>query len=98
MAPQVSTGGLFLATPNVFNISYHTPGKEMHPSINRIKTCALQSCNVDYTPDGSYMTFNDDNRTMTSYNLTLQFSELEPVTSKDYFDKNGQIPVDHIGY
>lgn len=98
MAPQVSKGGLFLATPRVFNISYHTPGKEMHPSINRIKTCALQSCNVDYTPDGSYMTFNDDNRTMTSYNLTLQFSELEPVTSKDYFDKNGPIPVDHIGY
>ncbi len=99
MAPQVSTGGLFLATPNVFNISYHTPGKEMHPSINRIKTCALQSCNVDYTPDGSYMTFNDDNRTMTSYNLTLQFSELEPVTSKDYFDNEvSTIPVDHIGY
>jgi hypothetical protein len=98
MAPQVSNGGLFLATPRVFNISYHTPGKEMHPSINRIKTCALQVCNVDYTPDGSYMTFNDDNRTMTSYNLTLQFSELEPVTSKDYFDKNGPIPVDHIGY
>jgi hypothetical protein len=98
MAPQVSKGGLFLATPRVFNISYHTPGKEMHPSINRIKTCALQSCNVDYTPDGSYMTFNDDNRTMTSYNLTLQFSELEPVTSKDYFDNNKPIPVDHIGY
>jgi hypothetical protein len=98
MAPQVSKGGLFLATPRVFNISYHTPGKEMHPSINRIKTCALQVCNVDYTPDGSYMTFNDDNRTMTSYNLTLQFSELEPVTSKDYFDNNGPIPVDHIGY
>jgi len=98
MAPQVSKGGLFLATPRVFNISYHTPGKKMHPSINRIKTCALQVCNVDYTPDGSYMTFNDVNRTMTSYNLTLQFSELEPVTSKDYFDNNGQIPVDHIGY
>jgi hypothetical protein len=98
MAPQVSNGGLFLATPRVFNISYHTPGKEMHPSINRIKTCALQVCNVDYTPDGSYMTFNDDNRTMTSYNLTLQFSELEPVTSKDYFDKNKPIPYDHIGY
>jgi hypothetical protein len=98
MAPQVSNEGLFLATPRVFNISYHTPGKEMHPSINRIKTCALQVCNVDYTPDGSYMTFNDDNRTMTSYNLTLQFSELEPVTSKDYFDKNKPIPYDHIGY
>lgn len=97
MAPQVSAGGLFLATPNVFNISYHTKGKNneetLHPSLNKIKTCALQSCNVDYTPDGSYMTFNDEKRTMTSYNLTLQFVELEPVTSKDY-----TTPYDEIGY
>lgn len=98
MAPQVSTGDLFLAAPNVFNISYHTKGKnnkeEPHPSLNKIKTCALQSCNVDYTPDGSYMTFNDEKRTMTSYNLTLQFVELEPVTSTDYKD----ISTDEIGY
>lgn len=98
MAPQVSTGDLFLAAPNVFNISYHTKGKNneeiLHPSLNKIKTCALQSCNVDYTPDGSYMTFNDEKRTMTSYNLTLQFVELEPVTSKDYTD----IKIDEIGY
>lgn len=98
MAPQVSNGNLFLAAPNVFNISYHTKGKNneetLHPSLNKIKTCALQSCNVDYTPDGSYMTFNDEKRTMTSYNLTLQFMELEPVTSKDYTD----IKIDEIGY
>lgn len=101
MAPQSTTGGLFLATPNVFNISYHTiyrtkgeDNKEKpHPSLNKIKTCALQSCDVDYTPDGSYMTFNNEKRTMTSYNLTLQFIELEPVTSKDYDTK-----YDEIGY
>lgn len=86
MTPQVASGGLFLATPYVFDIKYVTPGKENHPSLNRIKTCALQSCSVDYTPDGSYMTFNDNEKTMTSYNLTLQFQELEPITSKDYTD------------
>ena len=30
-----------------------------HPGLHKIKTCALTSCSVDYTPDGSYMTFED---------------------------------------
>ena len=97
MAAKTSQSSLFLKAPNVFEISYKTKnnGKEIdHPSLNKIKTCALQSCSVDYTPDGSYMTFNEPKATMTSYNLTLQFQELEPITSKDY---NG-IPVDEIGY
>lgn len=76
---------LFLKAPNVFKIKYHLRGTDAdHPSLNRIKMCALQSCSVDYTPDNSYMTFNDQSATMTSYNLTLQFQELEPVTENDY--------------
>jgi len=88
MSVKNSDVNLFLKTPNVFQIKYHLAGdtKGDHPSLNRIKICALQSCSVDYTPDGSYMTFNDAGATMTSYNLTLQFQELEPVTEKDYND------------
>ena len=41
------------------------------------------------------MTFNDIEHTMTSYNLTLQFQELEPVTEKDYKDLND---INTIGY
>jgi hypothetical protein len=87
MSVKTASGGLFLATPNVFKIKYiNGTTKEEHTSLNKIKTCALQSCSVDYTPDGSYMTFNDTNSgyPMTSYNLTLQFQELEPVTDTDY--------------
>jgi hypothetical protein len=85
MSVKTASGGLFLATPNIFKISYiNGATKGEHKSLNRIKTCALQSCSVDYTPDGSYMTFNDTEHTMTSYNLTLQFQELEPVTDVDY--------------
>jgi len=87
MSVKITSQGLFLAAPNVYNIKYvnRYEGKnEDHPSLNKIKMCALKSCNVDYTPDGSYMTFNEPNATMASYNLTLQFQELEPVTSKDY--------------
>lgn len=86
-AVGTASDGLFLTTPNVFNIQYiskRNGNEENHKSLNKIKTCALKSVSVDYTPDGSYMTFNDEARTMTSYNLTLQFQELEPVTTKDY--------------
>lgn len=98
MSVKTASGGLFLATPNVFKIKYiNGTTKEEHTSLNKIKTCALQSCSVDYTPDGSYMTFNDINSgyPMTSYNLTLQFQELEPVTDNDY---KSLTDVTTIGY
>ena len=97
MAVKAAADNLFLKAPNIFEINYKQRGRnksEDHPSLNRIKKCALQSCSVDYTPDGSYMTFNEPNATMTSYNLTLQFQELEPVTSRDY----QQLSDNEIGY
>jgi len=74
----------FLKTPHVFDIVYQTNGSNIHQSLNRIKTCALLGCDVDYTPDGNYSTFNDSAKTMTSYNLTLRFNELEPIFDEDY--------------
>lgn len=85
MAVQRTEGDLFLKTPNVFDISYGCNGKDGHKGLNKIKTCALQSCNVDYTPDGSYMSFaEDDTNSMVSYGLTLQFMELEPIYYDEY--------------
>ena len=55
-----------------------------HPSIGQIKDCALTAINTQYTPDGTYMTFDDDARTMTSYNIRMQFTELEPLTESLY--------------
>jgi len=106
MSVKNSESNLFLKAPNVFQIRYIVNGENKdHPSLNRIKICALQSCSVDYTPDGSYMTFNDDSKTMTSYGLTLQFMELEPITEKDYSNDRSKVPVqyepvslDEIGY
>ena len=106
MSVQNTADNIFLKAPNVFQINYLIKGERDHPSLNRIKVCALQSCSVDYTPDGSYMTFNDENATMTSYNLTLQFQELEPVTSKDYTSDGynqgdlsyAKVNINEIGY
>lgn len=83
MAPKGKGGDIFLRAPNTFFIEYQK-GTELHPSINKIKECALVNCSVDYTPLGTYMTYNDDEGTMVSYSLTLSFQELEPVYDKDY--------------
>lgn len=92
-AVQRTTSNLFLKSPNVFNIRY-LKGNTDHKSLNKIKTCALVSCGVDYTPTGSYMTFNDANASMVSYTLSLTFNELEPV----YEDEYQKLPVEEIGY
>ena len=93
--PGTSGKQLFLTTPNVFTIEYRVPGNNgIHKSIGQPKdACALTSVGVNYVPDGSYMTFNDEARTMSSYDLTLNFSELEPIYQSDYTQE-----ADHIGY
>lgn len=94
MAVRRDKANLFLIAPNVYRISYHTKSdSDEHKSIGKIKLCALTGCNVNYVPDGSYMTFNDEARTMTAYQLDLSFSEMEPVYHDDYTDSE-----DVIGY
>ena len=77
MAPQRVSSKLFLMTPNVFKLKYIYKNGLPHPYLNKIKTCALTSFNVDYTPDGSYMTYDDGS--MTSYNVSMSFGELNPI-------------------
>lgn len=83
MAPRATENNVFLNSPFVFKIEYLAGNKE-HPSLNKIKMCALQACNVDYTPMGSYMTFTDTTNTMFMYTMALQFKELHPIYDIDY--------------
>jgi hypothetical protein len=95
MAVQRTAADLFLKAPNVFEIKYlFGKNKQEHPGLNKIKTCALQNCSVDYTPTGSYMTFPDG--TMTAYNITLSFKELEPVYSDEYQDPTDNETVESV--
>lgn len=82
MSVKESTSQIFLKSPNVFQIKYLNGKKGEHEGLNKIKTCALKTFNVDYNPDGSYMTFEDG--TMTAYRITMQFQELLPITETDY--------------
>jgi len=93
MAVKIASQGVFLKSPNIFTIQYLSNDAQ-HKSLPRIKKCALLGCDVDYTPDGTYMTFNDEAKTMTSYQLSLRFSELEPIYNDQYKD----ISLDEIGF
>lgn len=92
MSPIKTESNLFLKAPNTFKIQYlhlGSNGKD-HPYIGRIKECALQNVTVNYTPEGQYATFRDG--VMVSYEMQMQFQELEPVFNSDYEGLNG------IGY
>lgn len=86
MAVREEKTGLFLRAPHVFGIEYiyKKYGESLHPGLNLMKVCALTNCSVDYTPLGSYMTYEDG--TMVAYTLSLQFQELTPIYDTDYVD------------
>ena len=107
MSVKRSDTSLFIVSPNMFRINYLTGEGRQHPSLGRIKNCALAAINTEYTPDGTYMTFDDADRTMTSYKITMQFTELEPVTEDDYLGSGPVreenefrpvVPLNQIGF
>ena len=95
MSVRTAASNVFLKSPHFFDIEYQDgSGGGEHKSLPRIKRCALIDCSVDYTPDGTYMTYNDSAKTLTSYQLSLSFSELDPIYDEDY----KQVPEDEIGF
>lgn len=85
MSPIKSQSNLFLKAPHTFRIQYldrRNKDTVDHPFIGRIKECALQSINVLYTPHGEYATYTDG--VMVSYEMQMQFQELEPIFNSDY--------------
>ena len=86
MSVKRSATSLLLKSPHTFAISYMTAGQVQHPYLNRFKECALTSCSVEYTPDGTYMTYGNGGgeKSMTAYRLSLSFQELEPIFDDEY--------------
>ena len=91
MSVKRSATSLLLKSPHTFAISYLTAGQKAHPYLNRFKECALSSCNVEYTPDGTYMTYDGPEKSMTAYRLSLTFQELEPLFDDEYGSDNNNI-------
>ena len=89
MAPQRSESGLFLKTPRIFKIEYiYGEGNTEQPFMNKFKPCACQNFAVNYTPDGSYMTYAGE-PSMTSYQISMSFGEIEPIYADEYGGKGG---------
>ena len=83
MSVKESTGnGMFLSSPNIFDIRYYNGKGNQHEFLNTIKIAALTNFGVNYTPDNSYMTLPDSS--MTAYEMSLSFKELEPILDSDY--------------
>ena len=91
MSPIRSESNLFLKSPHTFRLEYKN-GSRDHKALNKFKECALKSCALQYTPDGNYATFEDG--VMTKYQMTLGFTELEPVFNDDY----AEFSKDEIGF
>lgn len=90
-AAKRGTSGLFLSSPNVFELQYRR-GASKHPFLNSFGTCALKSVQVDYTSGtGGYKVYSDS--TPVKMSMALSFVELSPVYNEDY-DSN----VDGVGY
>lgn len=95
MSPQKSDSNLFLRAPHTFKVQYlyRPKGSDAdHPFIGAIKECALQSFTVNYTPEGQYATFYDG--VLVSYEIQMQFTELEPVFNEDYGNTGNEMPFD----
>ena len=92
MAVQRSTSNLFLLTPRVFTVEYIYNAKgenagAIHPYLNVFKPMAMTNLNVNYTPDGTYMTYNETG-SLTSYDLQMSFGELEPIYADEFEDSS----------
>jgi len=92
MAVQRTQSNIFLRSPRLFKLVYIYKDGGQHPYLNKFKPCAMSNFQVNYTPDGSYATF-DKTGSLTAYDLTMSFSEVMPIYSND-FDKDDDNPRD----
>ena len=90
MAPQKTDSGLFLKAPSIYKLTFNQ-GTDKHKFLPKMKECALNNCAVNYTPDGSYMTY--DNSAMVALEMSLSFQEMEPIYNNDMSHSD-----DSIGY
>ena len=89
-AKNSSTGensnGLFIKSPDVFQLTYKTGGKN-HQFLHKFKPMALLNIAVNYTGAGTYATY--DNTAPVHTKIDLTFQELNPIYSEDYDTEEG---------
>jgi hypothetical protein len=86
-------GGFFMIPPSEFDIKFYYNGKE-NPNIPKISTCALETIDIDYAPNGfsTYEVPGENTPTErkggtgmpVGIRLSLQFKELEMLTKANF--------------
>ena len=95
MAPKANLGGgqlgdtgIFLKTPNIFELSYKRGGRD-HPFLHKFKQCFLTNFGVNYTAEGTHTTYDDS--TPVSMTMDMTFKEIEPIYDTDYKDSDNSV-------
>jgi hypothetical protein len=68
------TSGALLTIPKIVSAKFMT-GNKLNKYITQFKPCAITNVNINYTPDGSYATYEDGSPVATL--LSIQFKELK---------------------
>jgi len=79
---QAGGPSYFLGTPNIFRLRYLTSGNKDILGVNKFKPCALTDINLNYTPEGMWMAYQDGQP--VAVQMSLKFNELEPIYNTDY--------------
>ena len=84
-AIRSSVSNFFLRAPNTYKLQFFEGSSTFssdHAFLPKIKECALLGFGVNYTPDGTFMSY--ENSSMVSYDVTFAFQEIDPITNEDY--------------
>lgn len=91
-AVKRSASTFFLRAPNTYKLQFFSGSSRPqgqiqlasseHEFLPKIKECALLGFGVNYTPDGTFMSY--ENSSMVSYDITFAFQELDPIANEDY--------------
>lgn len=87
MSPKRDSNKLiFIGSPDVFRLSYLGRNSNRIKGLNTFKICALTNCEVDFTPDGVYQSYDDKEAVSMPVKLKMRlaFTELTPIFAQDY--------------
>ena len=91
--------GLFINSPDLFQLEYVTARGRAHPFLNRFKVGAVSDISINYTASGTYATYGGSLRAPVHIQMSFTFKELNPIYHEDYYmiDVDGK-PIGGVGF
>lgn len=77
---EQATSNNYIKVPNVCKITF-MQGSDPNKNVAQYKMCAITQVDVNYTPDGTYATYDDGN--MVAIGLSLSFQETKLVFAEE---------------